>query len=332
VTSKFESEVEALMAVQRREFRDWVMTVHAEYRTSTHPPGPVPRSESSFSLSSQPEVQSLQESFTITLGAQRKAMHNLRLTAAHAIDLLRFSPGEEGLPQRLQTCMSLYSTNLSALVVLTDRVGGNTGVEGELAALAARSTEFHFPPLAQQVEGVRGDVKRSAAWRGDYWGRRAAQEAALGEGQVGEVRRDHSTLHTGDFYLTRHSNLCETHVVFHLLVDDSIDATNLSSRHPAILGLRNLLKTACLNDMTSVSVPLLLKHTMTEKMTVSWCLRRAELVFKCLKGFMMEMGGWGGSEIKTLQFLLPAAIDQAVFLRLTAMLATIFRVSSAIRG
>ena len=59
---------------------------------------------------------------------------------------------------------------------------------------------------------------------------------------------------------------------------------------------------------------------------------RAELVFKCLKGFMMEMGGWGGSEIKTLQFLLPASIDQDVFLKLTAMLSTIFRVSSAIRG
>ena len=55
-------------------------------------------------------------------------------------------------------------------------------------------------------------------------------------------------------------------------------------------------------------------------------------MFKCLKGFMMEMGGWGGSEIKTLQFLLPASIDQDVFLKLTAMLSTIFRVSSAIRG
>ena len=61
-------------------------------------------------------------------------------------------------------------------------------------------------------------------------------------------------------------------------------------------------------------------------------VRRAELVFKCLKGFMMEMGGWGGSEIKTLQFLLPADIDQDVFLKLTAMLSTIFRVSSVIRG
>jgi len=117
-----------------------------------------------------------------------------------------------------------------------------------------------------------------------------------------------------------------------MVVDDSLENVNISSRHPVIIGLRNVLKTACLNDVTSLTVPLLLGHTMTEKMTVSWCLRRAELVFKCLKGFMMEMGGWGGSEIKTLQFLVPAHIDQDVFLKLTAMLSTIFRVSTAIRG
>ena len=71
---------------------------------------------------------------------------------------------------------------------------------------------------------------------------------------------------------------------------------------------------------------------MTEKMTVAWCMKRAELVFKCIKGFMMEMGGWGGTEIKTLQFLLPHDIDADVFNKLTGMLSTIFRVSNPIRG
>lgn len=40
-------------------------------------------------------------------------------------------------------------------------------------------------------------------------------------------------------------------------------------------------------------------------MTVQWCTKRAELVFKCVKGFMIEMASWGGSELKNLQFLLP---------------------------
>ena len=34
-------------------------------------------------------------------------------------------------------------------------------------------------------------------------------------------------------------------------------------------------------------------------------MKRAELVLKCVKGFMMEVASWGGSEIKTVQFLVP---------------------------
>lgn len=40
-------------------------------------------------------------------------------------------------------------------------------------------------------------------------------------------------------------------------------------------------------------------------MTILWCEKRAELVFKCVKGFMIEMASWGGSDLKNLQFMLP---------------------------
>lgn len=40
-------------------------------------------------------------------------------------------------------------------------------------------------------------------------------------------------------------------------------------------------------------------------MTIAWCKKRAELVFKCVKGFMIEMATWGGSELKNVQFLVP---------------------------
>lgn len=40
-------------------------------------------------------------------------------------------------------------------------------------------------------------------------------------------------------------------------------------------------------------------------MTVAWCAKRAELVLKCVKGFMIEMASWGGSELKNLQFVVP---------------------------
>lgn len=38
----------------------------------------------------------------------------------------------------------------------------------------------------------------------------------------------------------------------------------ITSRHPAILGLRNILKSACSNDITTLTIPVLLMHEMTE--------------------------------------------------------------------
>jgi hypothetical protein len=38
----------------------------------------------------------------------------------------------------------------------------------------------------------------------------------------------------------------------------------INSRHPVILGLRNILKMACSNDITTLTLPVLLMHEMTE--------------------------------------------------------------------
>lgn len=38
---------------------------------------------------------------------------------------------------------------------------------------------------------------------------------------------------------------------------------DINSRHPTILGLRNILKTACTHDITTLTLPLLLTHEMT---------------------------------------------------------------------
>ena len=45
------------------------------------------------------------------------------------------------------------------------------------------------------------------------------------------VKKDFSVLHPGDFYLTKHSNLCETHVVFHMVTDNSEQDNNITSRY-----------------------------------------------------------------------------------------------------
>ena len=71
--------------------------------------------------------------------------------------------------------------------------------------------------------------------------------------------------------------------MFHLVSDDSVRCSDLNSRHPVLLGLRHILRTAVVCDITTLTIPLLLVHELSEEMTVPWCLRRAELVFKCVK-------------------------------------------------
>lgn len=105
--------------------------------------------------------------------------------------------------------------------------------------------------------------------------------------------------------MTRHSNLSQAHIIFHIVADESLRGNDITSRHAVVLGLRNILKIACSNDVTSLTIPLLLQYEMTEEMTINWCEKRAELVFKCVKGFMIEMASWGGSDLKNLQFMLP---------------------------
>jgi len=349
--AKLESDVSHLKETQRREFRDWIQKVSESVRTKNSEIGiaPMSKSDSAFFMMSQavssPAPPSggavnsqLQESFTITLGAQMKQMHNLRLVAANPIQLIRydvlgggggggglndnFGQEDDWLPRRLQTAMSLYSHNLSGLVVLTEcNLDEDTlrDTTEKISEICSRSTEYHFPNFEQQLESLK--VK------------------------TGQGKR----LKCGDFYMTRHSNLCEVHVVFHMLSTTSkaegdeggeeghaplTSAERVNSRHPVVMGLRSVLKTASLCGVTTLTIPLLLTMSLTDEMTsVSWCLRRAELVFKCVKGFMMEVASCGGGEdLKTLQFVVPKDIDQDVFNRLTSMLASIFRSSNPIRG
>eukprot|EP00095_Tigriopus_kingsejongensis_P011960 snap_masked-scaffold476_size161517-processed-gene-0.30 protein:Tk11960 transcript:snap_masked-scaffold476_size161517-processed-gene-0.30-mRNA-1 annotation:"PREDICTED: uncharacterized protein C12orf4 homolog" len=327
---RWDSDLGHARETQRREFRQWVMCVHGQRPGQAGPPGvaslPASPSSAAFALASVAAGPSLQESFTITLGAQMKHMHNLRLVASDPLDLCRYpASSQDALPQRLQTAMSLYSHHLAGLVLLSDdRLSTFSGITRPVAELVARSTEYHFPTFERQLQALQEEpVGQVRDWRAQR--PRDAVEP--------EPPAESGGLQRGDCYITRHSNLCGVHVLFHLVTDPpALLSSAINSRHPAVLGLRHILKTASLSDVTTLSLPLLLAHDMAEAMTVPWCLKRAELVFKCVKGFMMEVASWGGSELKTIQFLVPQGIDPEVFARLTAMLSDIFRTSNPIRG
>ena len=329
---------------QRREFRQWIETVHEDSsveatEVSNISIGTMSRSDSAFTMSSMASG-ARSESFTITLGAQMKAMHNLRLVASDIFtDICRYPEDlEVALPQRLQTSMAMYSNNLSGLVLLTDDSKlslNDSKTAKEFNKLCNLATEFHFPSFEQQLESIKeSHLEPAIEWRLDY----ITRNRSLLHHQEESVQQDFLSppidrLKCGDFYITRHSNLSDVHVVFHMVSDAcSVHDGNINSRHPVIMGLRNVLKVASMNSVSTITIPLLLSHSMEESMTIAWCLKRAELVYKCVKGFMMEVASWGGSEIKTLQFLLPNDIDQDVFSRLAALLPTIFRTSNPIRA
>ncbi|XP_013416133.1 protein C12orf4 homolog [Lingula anatina] len=348
---KWNKELKELQNQQKREYREWVMKVYED--SSKRLEGTpayvqkvraLSRSSSDRSSLTQTDVgpmppePRLEESFTVHLGAQLKTMHNLRLLCADVLDLCRHRISNLGglivpQPQRLQTAMSLYSNNLCGLILLVDnRLNFYTGIKRDFARICENSTDFHFPDLESQFQHVEESVIEANKWRAERKlnedGDRISVKSSSSGSSETQGEEKLKRMQNGDFYITKHSNLSEVHVVFHLVSDDSVKNGDISSRHPLILAIRNVLKVCSRNDVTTLTIPLLLAHEMSEEMTIPWCMKRAELVFKCVKGFMMEMATWGDSGSKTIQFLVPKELSEDMFHAFSNMLPQIFRVNN----
>ncbi|KAM8821697.1 ferry endosomal RAB5 effector complex subunit 3 [Eudromia elegans] len=331
--NKWTNELKQSTAIQKQEYQEWVMKLHQDLKN--------PNSSISDEIKVQPsqlresigingriyeEQRLLEESFTIHLGAQLKTMHNLRLLRANTLDFCKHKRNHRSGVKlhRLQTAMSLYSTSLCGLVLLVDnRISSYSGIKRDFATVCQECTDFHFPGIQEQLEIIQKVVLKARA-------QRSRNKNSGNEDKSKNIERNQSNILPGEFYITRHSNLSEIHVAFHLCVDDNVRSGNITARDPAIMGLRNILKVCCTHDITTISIPLLLVHDMSEEMTIPWCLKRAELVFKCVKGFMMEMASWDGGISRTVQFLVPQTISEEMFYQLSNMLPQIFRVSSTL--
>lgn len=340
--NKWASELKQVTEIQKQEYQEWVIKLHQDLQ----------KSNNSSKINEEIMVQSgqlsglaesgsrvfeeqplLEESFTIHLGAQLKTMHNLRLVRADVLDFCKHRRhGSSGTKlRRLQTALSLYSSSLCGLVLLVDnRVNSYSGIKRDFATVAKECADFHFPCLEEQLDEVQQVVLYARAQRSSKQKEQPEIPRNGGDDKSKALDRNSSNISPGEFYISRHSNLSEVHVVFHLCVDDNVRSGNITARDPAIMGLRNILKVCCTHDVTTITVPLLLVHDMSEEMTIPWCLKRAELVFKCVKGFMMEMASWDGGISRTVQFLVPKSISEEMFYQLSNMLPQIFRVSSTL--
>ena len=284
-----------------------------------------------------------QDSFTIALGTQVRSTANVKILSADLGDIVK-SVCHVAKAQWLHNVMTLYSGDQSALVVMVD---GDLSLYNEPIATINESTkpipELHFPTYAEQVEQIA--------------------KIAIENGPSNQ--NEHSvepSLEAGDFFATHHSNLSGVNVVFHLVWSDSqnsrssvLDGGELTSRHPVIGGLRTLIKTCLEHDITSITVPLLLTTStkLPESATLAWCARRAELVLKCIKGYLLEHTNHSGASSTaccfaggiplgttaaeltapggrppTIQFLVPKEISDELFHIFTQLITQIFRVSS----
>lgn len=341
--NKWSNELKQSTAIQKQEYQEWVIKLHQDLKNPNN-------SSLSEEIKVQPsqfresveangriyeEQRKLEESFTIHLGAQLKTMHNLRLLRADMLDFCKHKRNHRSGVKlhRLQTALSLYSTSLCGLVLLVDnRINSYSGIKRDFATVCQECTDFHFPRIEEQLEVVQQVVLYARTQRRSKLKESHDSGNPSGESddKTKNADRNYLNILPGEFYITRHSNLSEIHVAFHLCVDDNVKSGNITARDPAIMGLRNILKVCCTHDVTTISIPLLLVHDMSEEMTIPWCLRRAELVFKCVKGFMMEMASWDGGISRTVQFLVPQSISEEMFYQLSNMLPQIFRVSSTL--
>ncbi|KAJ3299844.1 hypothetical protein HK104_006581 [Borealophlyctis nickersoniae] len=267
----------------------------------------------------------LSESFTIYFGTQVRTMYNLRLQVSSFDDVFRppADPAQE-LAVRAQTANSLYSHSLSGVIVLLSpkdfaKYGGRRTVNRVFVHRCSRSTEFHFDDFETQLEQV---------------------EAELPKNEAGET-----VLQEGDFFVTKHSNLPQINVVFHLIVDES-SQTELTGRSPIISGYRSILRAAHRWDVHSITLPLLLlpDDPDTSMMSVAALsdnaiYKRAELVLKSTKGLIVEYsrltkhaGDSSGIEKhgRSLVFVLPKWLGpkaEEVFGAVGEKLAEVFRTS-----
>lgn len=248
----------------------------------------------------------MEESFTINLGSQLKTAHNLRMLAVDTLYLCDTQRNRSS-QIRTQTAMSLYSHNLSALILLVDNhFHTYYGIQHEFSQLCNSLNEFHFDNFNKQIKHIQEEVMPNYAGR--------------------------FNLELGDCYVTRHSNLANAHIVFHLVTDDSLKNSEVNSRHPIMASLRNILRVAHMYDIKTISIPLLLVDEMDEEiLTVNWCLKRAELVLKCVKGFLIEMASLStGVEQGTIQFLVPKGISEDLFSNLASLIPEVFRLANSL--
>ncbi|KAJ3297949.1 hypothetical protein HDU79_001285 [Rhizoclosmatium sp. JEL0117] len=179
-------------------------------------------------------LQEVSESFTAYFGTQVRTMYSFRVSIVPLLVDAVFPAGLEMEQKalRAQTAAGLYSNTLSGCILLVkasqlEGYGRGRTANRDIMMRCRQATEFHFDDVEIQIK--------------------KAMDAREGGGVVQE----------GDFFVTKHSNIPQVHVLFHLIVGEDDSVKELTSQSPVMTGYRNILKIAHLHDVNLLIVPML---------------------------------------------------------------------------
>lgn len=238
---------------------------------------------------------------------QRKMLYRLDVVCAPLVPVLVDSTLGTGSVQQQQqqqqrrerTMKRLYSRALSALVVPTvaaarqwEWQSAETPLERRVREACAATHDFHFGSLQQQI----------AAWQG----------------------ADAPPLAPGDVFTTKHSNLLDTHAVFHMVVGrEVLDETASRATSPALQGLWNVLSLASHYDVAELTVPVPLVPTEPPRdcpaaALLDWYQQQGDIVLDNIKEFLSLYNPEGITHItlvfpETAPAALPAALVSTAF-------------------
>lgn len=199
-----------------------------------------------------------------------------KLTPTAASQHVQLSHGDN-------TSDSIYSSNLTAMVLITDpSMDCDSPTYSDFFALASLSAELHFESAQDQIETVRSQVLPPAE----------------------DGSRTSQKLQPGDFFVTTHSNMGKVQVVFHMVGERQ----NMENSWPQLLaGLKNIMTVASHYDITTLSIPTILvepefRHLYSDGQGI----KRAEEVVRCIRSFLV-LNSASGISLKVIRLVCPPA-------------------------
>lgn len=205
------------------------------------------------------------------------------------------------------TLKRLYSRALSALVVPTvattrqwEWQSDESQLERQVREACSATHDLHFGSLKEQI----------SVWQS------TDDDEEKGKGEA---------LSPGDVFVTKHSNLLDTHVVFHVVVGkDALDESATRATSPALQGLWNVLSLAAHYDVAELTVPVPFAPSAAPPADcppaalADWYQQQGDVVLDNIKEFLSAYNPEGITHI-TLVFpatapaTLPAVVASSAF-------------------